>query len=79
MWPFLWNILKPTLLKIFDESLNKGLEKYCFNKCCVWKKDSNNILKLSQIHGIPFLELHKHNSKRWTIISLNKISGYFKK
>ncbi len=42
------------------------------------KKDSNNILKLSQIHGIPFKKIHKHNSQRWIIISLNKINGYFK-
>jgi hypothetical protein len=43
------------------------------------KKDSNNILKLFQIIGIPFLEVHKHNSKRWIIISLNKIYDYLKK
>jgi hypothetical protein len=34
-------------------------------------KDSNNIMKLCQIHGVPTSWLYKHNYKIWIIISLN--------
>jgi len=80
MWPFLWNILKPTKFwKYFMKVWIKVLKNSVSTNVLSMKKDFNNIFKLSQIHGIPFLEVHKHNSKRCIIISSNKIKFYLKK
>jgi len=40
-------------------------------------KDSNNIIKWCQIHGVPISWIYKHNYKRQIIVSLNEINGFF--
>jgi len=71
MWPFLWNILEFTIdLKTTGEGLSnkkthsilKVLKNIMLTNALCMKKNSKNIMKWLQIHGIPTSWVNKHNS-----------------
>jgi hypothetical protein len=71
MWPFLWNILEFTIdLKTIGKGLSKqknmfnfkGVENIVLTNVLCMKKNSKDIMKWLQIHGIPTSWVNKHNS-----------------